>query len=274
MTCSKSDYEYLRQLVLRKSANVLDPSRDYLFESRLRRLLRDKGLSSLKDLVASLRMRPSEDLQRTIAETMTINETSFFRDLRPFELMRLELLPELIEKRSHSRTLRFWSAACASGQEAYSLAILLREFFPQLADWRVSILGTDLSAEMVEKARGGRYSRIEMSRGLPAKYIVKYFVHEGEDWRVAPAIQSMCTFRQANLCDSLRFLDRFDGILLRNVMLYFSAETRNQLLANVHRLMPSDGFLILGASEQPAQMNLWGAVLSHDACYYRPGPAV
>jgi chemotaxis protein methyltransferase CheR len=271
---STADYGYLRQLVFGHSKNVLDPSRDYLFETRLTKLLRNHGMSRVDELVRHLRIRPDPALERAIAEAMTINETSFFRDARPFELLRTELLPTLIEARRLARSLRFWSAACSTGQEGYSLAMLVREHFPLLAGWNLSFEGTDLSAEVVERAQAGRYHRIEINRGLPARFVVRYFDHVGEDWFIKPELRKLCNFRQANLCAPQlpfsRFTDRFDVIFLRNVMLYFSQETRKTLLAGIHRLLAPDGILFLGSSEQPADPSLWTSVLAGGTCYFKP----
>jgi len=271
------DYPYLRQLVFGLSQNVLDPSRDYLFETRLTKVLRNQGLSHLDELVSLLKRRKDPLLERSIAEAMTINETSFFRDSRPFELLRTELLPKLIESRKHQRGLRFWSAACSTGQEGYSLGMLMTEHFPMLAHWSIRIEGTDISAEVVARAQAGAYHRIEMNRGLPARFIVRYFENGGEDWVVKPEIKRMCNFRQANLCGPQlpfgRADDRFDVIFLRNVMLYFSQETRKTLLANIHRLLAPDGVLFLGSSEQPADPSIWTSVLAGGTCHFKPRQA-
>jgi chemotaxis protein methyltransferase CheR len=268
------DYGYLRRLVLKHSQNVLDPSRDYLFQSRLTKLLRNQGIGQLEELVEYLKFRGSATLERSVAEAMTINETSFFRDGHPFELLRTRLLPELIERRRTECALRFWSAACSTGQEAYSLAMLIRENFPALNRWKTRIEGTDISSEVVERAQAGRYHRIEMNRGLPARFVVRYFDHGGEEWTVKPEIRKMCNFRQANLCSPpLPFNgdeERFDVIFLRNVMLYFSQETRKTLMAGIHRLLAPDGFLFLGASEQPADLTIWTPMLENGTCYFRP----
>jgi chemotaxis protein methyltransferase CheR len=272
-TALSADYGYLRELVFSLSQNVLDPSRDYLFETRLTRLLRNQGMNRVDELVRSLRAARNPALENAVAEAMTINETSFFRDMKPFELLRKELLPRLIEERRLTRRLRFWSAACATGQEAYSLAMLLLEHFPLLSGWNLKIEGTDLSSEVVERAASARYRRIEINRGLPARFIVRYFDHTGEDWTVKPEVRQLCNFRQANLCNSsLPFfhpVDRFDVILLRNVMLYFAHETRRTLLARVHRLLAPDGILFLGSSEQVADIALWTADLADGTCYYK-----
>jgi chemotaxis protein methyltransferase CheR len=268
------DYGYLRQLVFGLSQNVLDPSRDYLFETRLTKVLRNQGMTHLEELVQHLKLRKNPVLERTIAEAMTINETSFFRDSRPFELLRTEMLPKLMETRRHARSLRYWSAASSTGQEAYSLGMMMLEHFPLLAGWNIRIEGTDICAEVVERARAGCYHRIEMNRGLPARFVVRYFDHQGEDWVVKPEIKKMVNFRQANLCGpSLPFNraeDRFDVIFLRNVMLYFSQETRKILLAGIHRVLAPDGILFLGSSEQPADPSLWTSILAGGTCYFKP----
>ena len=273
-TASSIDYGFLRQLVFGLSQNVLDPSRDYLFDTRPTKLLRNQGMTQLEELVQHLKLRKNPLLERSIAEAMTINETSFFRDGRPFELLRTELLPKLIEERRHLRTLRIWSAACSSGQEAYSMGMLLLEHFPLLAGWNIRIEGTDICAEVVEKSQAGCYHRIEMNRGLPARFIVRYFDHLGENWTVKPEVRKMCNFRQANLCSSPlpfnRTDDRFDVIFLRNVMLYFSQETRRPLLAGIHKVLAPDGILFLGSSEQPADPSIWTPVLAGGTCHFRP----
>ncbi len=265
------DFAYLREIVARLSHNVLDPSRDYLFETRLSKLLRNEGMTQLEELVNRLRLHKDPALERAIAEAMTINETSFFRDSRPFELLRTELLPALIEARRQKRSLRFWSAACSTGQEAYSTAILLREHFPMLVNWNIRIEGTDITREVIARAQQGRYHRIEMNRGLPARHVVRYFDHVGEDWVAKAELRQLCNFRQVDLCQMpLPFQDRFDVIFLRNVMLYFSQETRRTLLAAVHRLLAPDGVLFLGSAEQPADASIWNAVLAGGTCHFRP----
>jgi chemotaxis protein methyltransferase CheR len=265
-----SAYEYLRDLVFQYSKNVLEPAHDHLFQSRLIGLMHQNGMSRLDELVHRLRLVKSPELERAVAEAMTINETSFFRDSRSFELLRTEVMPKLIEARRTTRRLRMWSAASSTGQEAYSLAMLTREHFPLLSCWGVQIEGTDISAEVVQRARQGQYHLIEMNRGLPARFLVRYFDHVGDDWTVKPEIAILCHFRQANLCAPLPFHERFDIIFLRNVMLYLSLETRRTLLAVIHKLIAPDGFLFLGSAEQPPDRSLWTTVLAGGTCHFRP----
>jgi chemotaxis protein methyltransferase CheR len=273
MTSSSIDFEYLRAVVMRNSGNHVDPSRDYLFESRLQRLLRDRGLQSLSQLVSALRLDPGPSLQRSVAEAMTINETSFFRDTSTFDLLREQLLPALIAARQTTRTLRFWSAASASGQEAYSLAMLLREHFPLLAGWKIDILGTDISAEMVERSSAGRYQRIEVNRGLPARFLVKYLVRTGDEWEIHPDIKRLCRFQQRNLCQPFLLGETFDVIFLRNVMIYFPQDTRRHVLLGMHRSLTRDGVLFLGLSEQPRMDTHWQTMLAPKTVWYKPIPA-
>jgi chemotaxis protein methyltransferase CheR len=272
MAASAFDYSYLRQLVLSHSHNVLEPSCDYLFDTRLSHILQRHGLAHPGELVQRLRRSKDPLLERAVAEAMTINETSFFRDGRPFTLLRTAILPRLIVARQAVRTLRFWSAACSTGQEALSLAILIRENFPFLVDWKISIDGTDISSEVVRRAREGRYHRIDMNRGLPARFITRYFDRGGDEWIAKPEIHALCHFHEANLCASpLPFSPpaQFDIILLRNVMLYFSPETRRAVLAGIKSLLTPDGCLFLGSTEQPGDPSLWTPVLSGGTCYYQ-----
>lgn len=270
MACTDADFAYLRSIVFEQSSNALDPSRDYLFESKLQHLLNQGGHESLPQLVAALRRQRNPALRLSIAESMTVNETSFFRDRAPFDLMRVELIPALIRRRESARSLRLWSAACSTGQETYSLAMMLLEHFPGLRDWKVEILGTDISSEVITRAQAGRYQQIEVNRGLSARFLHKYFQPIGDDWEIVPQVKSICHFQQRNLCGGPVLDEPFDGILLRNVMLYLSPEARRLLLLNVHRLLATDGFLILGSSEQPDLPSHFQAAVARNTCYYKP----
>jgi chemotaxis protein methyltransferase CheR len=274
VTAAATDYGFLRELVYGLTRNVLDPSRDYLFETRLTKILRNHGMNRVEELVRRLRTNRNSTLENAVAEAMTINETSFFRDARPFDLLRTELLPKIIEARRFKRSLRFWSAASSTGQEAYSLAMMMLEHFPMLVGWDIRIEGTDICAEVVAHASAGRYQRIEINRGLPARFVVRYFDHQGEHWAVRPDVRKMCNFRQANLCGPRppfnRASDQFDIIFLRNVMLYFSQETRRTLLAGIHNVLAPDGVLFLGSSEQPADPSIWTPMLAGGTCYFKP----
>jgi chemotaxis protein methyltransferase CheR len=275
LSSSDSDYAYLRQLVLTQSANQIDPSRNALFETRLQPIALRAGASTLKDFVSILRVDRTPQLHRAVAEAMTINETSFFRDGKPFDLLREKILPELIAKNSATRRLRIWSAANSTGQEAYSIAMLIAEHFPELAAWDVRIVGTDISAQVIEYARRGRYRRMEVNRGLPARMLVKYMVRHDDEWEIAPALRSMCEFKYANLCAPLPELPVFDLVLLRNVLLYFPQQDRSCVFSDVYRQMAPGGYLLLGSAEQAEDStNLFQVQFANDCYFYRPSPGV
>ena len=271
MACTDSDYAYLRELVLAQSANLIDPSRNALFDTRLTPIARMAGASNLEDFVNILKADRPAHLHRAVAEAMTINETSFFRDLKPFEMLQEVILPRLIEQQAGERRLRVWSAASSTGQEAYSLAMLIAEHFPSLAGWDVKIIGTDISRQVVDYARRGRYRRLEVNRGLPARMLLKYLHREGEEWEVSPAIRSMCEFHYANLCAPLPRMAMFDLVLLRNVLLYFPQEDRRSVFTDVYRQMMPTGYLVLGNAEQAEDStNLFEVEFASNSYFYRP----
>ena len=273
MSCTDSDYAYLREVVFQQSANCIDPSRNTLFDTRLTSIARQAGASNLKQLVDLLRSRPPTHLHRVVAEAMTVNETSFFRDIKPFDLLRSSILPSLVESRRLQRRLRIWSAASSTGQEAFSIAMLLREKFAELNEWDIQIVGTDISRRVVEYASRGRYRRLEVNRGLPAAMLLRFMVRDGEEWEINEQLRSMCSFYCVNLCDPLPTLPQFDLVLLRNVLLYFSPEDRSRVFRSVHRHMAHDGYLLLGNAEQVEESNnLFRVEFSEEvnSYYYRP----
>ena len=274
MACSDSDYAYLRELVLAQSANLIDPSRNALFETRLTPIARLAGAGNLEGLVSMLRQDNPDYLHRAVAEAMTINETSFFRDVKPFESLRVNVLPRLIEQNQHQRRLRIWSAASSTGQEAYSVAMLLCEHFPELTRWDVKIIGTDICRGVIDYAERGRYRRLEVNRGLPARLLVKYFERDGDEWQVAARVRALCEFQYANLCATLPTLPVFDLVLLRNVLLYFPQQDRGCVFSDVYRQIASQGYLLLGNAEQAEDStNLFTAEFGANCYYYRAVPA-
>jgi chemotaxis protein methyltransferase CheR len=271
MACSDSDYAYLRDLVFTQSANLIDPSRNTLFDTRLTPVARMAGVSSVKNLVDMLRSSRPAHLHRAVAQAMMINETSFFRDVRPFDLLRATILPRLIESRRAQRRLRIWSAASSTGQEAYSVAMLLLTDMPEIADWDVKIIGTDISHQVIEYARRGRYRRLEVNRGLPAGMLLKHMTRDGEEWEISPRVRAICDFRQANLCGPLPAMPTFDLVLLRNVLLYFSQQDRGTVFRSVYRQMSRDGYLLLGNAEQADESTeLFAVEFLKNSYFYRP----
>jgi chemotaxis protein methyltransferase CheR len=249
---STVDFDYIRTLVRSKSAIVLEPGKEYLVQARLLPLARKQGLDDISALVDKLK-RGDATLSNDVVEAMTTNETSFFRDVHPFEALREDVLPPLIQARAATRKLNIWSAASSTGQEAYTISMTLREHFAQLAAWNVSILGTDLSREVLEKAREGRYAQIEVNRGLPAPLLVKYFDRAGPAWRVKQELKRGVEFKQMNLMLPFPAMPRMDIVFLRNVLIYFDAGTKRDILMRVRNAMAPDGFLFLGAAETTLQ---------------------
>jgi chemotaxis protein methyltransferase CheR len=236
-------------LLRERSAIVLEPGKEYLVETRLTPLVKQLKLSSISDLVRELRGAASNGLETRIIEAMVTTETSFFRDHHPFEALRKSVIPELMQRRQAERRLQIWCAATATGQEPYSVAILLRENFPDLAAWNVSILATDISAEMLERARAGRYNQLEVNRGLPAAQLMKYFKQHGVTWQLSEEIRRMVQFQELNLAQPWPVLPRMDLILIRNVMIYFDVETKKTILKRIGSLLRPDGYLLLGGAE-------------------------
>lgn len=271
MTCTDSDYNYLRELVLKQSANLIDPSRNSLFDAKLTPMVRGAGVANLHEFVKLLQSERPAHLHRAVAEAMTINETSFFRDVKTFNLLRETILPTLVERRRRARRLRIWSAASSTGQEAYSIAMLLAEHFPETAYWDVKILGTDISQRVVGYAQTGRYRRLEVNRGLPARMLLKYMTRHEEEWEVSPRLRAMCHFQQFNLCAPLPPIPVCDLVLLRNVLLYFSQSDRAKVFRTIHRLTSRDGYLLLGNAEQAEEStSLFRAEFSGGTFFYRP----
>jgi len=211
----------------------------------------------LQDLVARLRAQPFNGLHQKVVEAMTTNETSFFRDVHPFEALKKAVLPELIKKRATERKLNMWCAASSSGQEPYTMAMILREHFPTLANWTVRFIASDISMEMLERARAGRYSQLELNRGMPAPLLVKYFQRQGMEWQIKEDLRRMVEFRQMNLADTWPSLPEMDLVFMRNVLIYFDVPTKKEILGKVRRLLRPDGYLFLGIAE--TTLNLDGA---------------
>jgi len=243
------DYDYLRQYLKARSGLVLSADKQYLVESRLLPVARKAGLSGLGELVAALRTAQDAVLMTAVVEAMTTNESFFFRDKLPFEHFRLSVMPALLAARKSSRSIRIWCAAAATGQEPYSLAMCLKDIEAELAGWRIELLATDLSGEVLEKARSGLYSQFEVQRGLPIQLLIKHFSQVGELWQIAPEIRAMVRYRQLNLLADFSQLGTFDLIFCRNVLIYFDQQTKIDVLNRVARVTAGDGYLVLGAAE-------------------------
>jgi len=243
------EYDFLRRSLKERSGLVLTADKQYLVESRLLPIARKAGLASLGGLVAALHRDDSESLMTAVVEAMTTNETFFFRDKVPFENFRTTILPALLAARRSSRVIGIWSAAASSGQEAYSLAMTLKELADTLAGWRIEIVATDLAGGVLQKAQEGIYSQFEVQRGLPIQFLIKYFSKVGDMWQIAPELRAMVKFRHLNLLADFWALGAFDLIFCRNVLIYFDQETKTDVLNRLGRQAAADGYLVLGAAE-------------------------
>jgi chemotaxis protein methyltransferase CheR len=242
------DYEYLRKLLKDQSGLDLSADKQYLIESRLVPLSRKAGLQGIPDLVQKMKVG-SQSLVAQVVEAMTTNETFFFRDKVPFDHFRQAIMPEVLKARAARRSIRIWCAAGSTGQEPYSLAMCLKEMESQLAGFRVEIIATDLSQEVLEKSRAGLYSQFEVQRGLPIQLLVKYFKQTGEFWQINPDIRAMVQHRQLNLLHDFSQLGTFDIVFCRNVLIYFDQDTKINIFNRLAKAMEPDGFLVLGAAE-------------------------
>lgn len=253
-TLTVNSFAFISELVRERSAIVLEPGKTYLVESRLSPIAREHGMHTVDELVEALRRPGSQALTRKVVEAMTTNETSFFRDMHPFDALKTQIFPELINNRSRERTLTIWSNACSSGQEVYTIAMILREHFPQLNGWRVKLVASDLSSQILAKAKEGTFNQTEVNRGLPLPMLLKYFTKSGLTWRIKDEIRNMVDFCEINLVEPWPNLPPMDVIFLRNVLIYFSPETKKEILGKVRRAMRPDGYLFLGGAE--TTMNL------------------
>ncbi|NBO91508.1 MAG: protein-glutamate O-methyltransferase CheR [Planctomycetia bacterium] len=246
---TESDYAFFCGWLKDRTAIHLESGKQYLVETRLSPLVKQYQLGSVELLIAKLRTGGDSVLQTRVIEALVTNETSFFRDHNPFEALRKQAIPELMEARKTERRLSVWCAAASTGQEPYSLAILLRENFPQLMSWKVKILATDISREVLNKARSGVYSQLEINRGMPAVLMLKYFTQHGNQWHLNDDIRGMVDFSELNLAGSWPAMERFDLVMIRNVMIYFELETKKRILSRIGALLSPHGYLVLGGAE-------------------------
>lgn len=246
---NQAEFEFIAGFLKERSGLVLSNDKAYLLESRLMPIARKMGIASVDDLIGEMRRSNNEDLKTSITEAMTTNESFFFRDQKPFDLFNDNVLPGLLESRASAKSFRIWCAAASSGQEPYSLAILLKEAASKLNGWRHEIVATDISHEILKKAVSGEYSQFEVQRGMPITLLVKYFDKVEDHWVLKDDIRRMVQFKYFNLLDSMAGLGKFDVVFCRNVLIYFDPPTKAKVLAGIAGLMPDDGLLFLGGAE-------------------------
>ncbi len=250
-----ADFDYVSDMVRTRSAIVLETEKAYLVESRLAPLAKKEGLASITELVAKLRSTPNGDLHSKVIEAMTTNETSFFRDLVPFDVLREQILPEIIARKGTSKRLNMWCGASSSGQEPYSVMFTIFEHFPELKDWVIQYMATDISEEMLTKCREGKYSQLEVNRGLPAPMLTKYFAKKGMGWQVQEDIRRRIDFKPMNLAGPWLTFPPMDLVFIRNVMIYFDMDTKKQILGNIRKILDPNGYLFLGGSESTLNLD-------------------
>ena len=244
-----SDYDFIRKLLKQRSGLALSAEKLYLVESRLMPIARRRGLANLSELMRQLRTGLDEALIVDVVEAMTTNETFFFRDRIPFDHFKSFIMPQLLAARANTKRIRIWCAAASTGQEPYSLAMALKEMRHALDGFRIEILATDLSNDVLAKAKAGIYSQFEVQRGLPIQMLLKYFSQSGETWQIAPEIRSMIQFRPFNLLTDFARLGLFDLVMCRNVLIYFDQPMKSEVLDRLSRVVASDGYLVLGSAE-------------------------
>lgn len=250
MAINLTEFDYIREVVKSKSAIILDDGKEYLVELRLGILASNEGFASLNNLIAHLYQTSDATLMKKVVDAMTINETFFFRDLKPFDFLHKHILPALAQSRAETKELNIWSAACSTGQEPYSIAMILHKHFPELArDWQSRIFASDLSHTCLDYARKGHYNQFEVNRGLPVTYLVRYFNQQESRWHLVPEIKNAVRFSEFNLLDNWSKLPKMDVIFLNNVLIYFNLETKKQIFEKIRKQLNPDGYLFLGSSE-------------------------
>ena len=265
------DYEFLRKLLKERSGLDLSADKQYLVESRLVPLARKAGLPGIPELVAKMKSG-AEALTVEVVEAMTTNETFFYRDKVPFDHLRDTILPLMMQSRASRKSLRIWSAACSTGQEPYSIAMCLKEKAAMLQGWRIEIVATDLSQEVLEKSKAGIYSQFEVQRGLPIQLLVKYFTQIGELWQISSEIRSMVQHKQLNLLQDFTHLGKFDVIFCRNVLIYFDQDTKINIFDRMAKIIEPDGMLMLGAAESVVGITDAFRPVADKRGLYQPNP--
>lgn len=249
MSLSSLDFAFISGMLKQRSGLIVTQDKMYLLESRLMPIVRKRGMKDLTELISQLKSSRDEGLTQDVMEAMTTNESFFFRDTRPFDILRDQIMPGLLEKNASRKQLRIWCAAASSGQEPYSIAMILKEMAAKTAGWRIEIIGTDISREILQKAKAGLYSQFEVQRGLPIQMLVKYFQKSGDLWQIDSSLRGMVQYREQNLLGSLAALGKFDVVFCRNVLIYFDQPTKKEVLDRIAAITNPDGCLFLGGAE-------------------------
>ncbi len=273
MSVTESDFNYISKLVLDRSAIIIEEGKEYLVESRIGPIAKSEGFDDIENLVNALRNNSSNGLQDKVVEALTTNETSFFRDVHPFEALKNNILPKLLKQRKSQKQLNIWCGASSSGQEPYSIAMLIHDNYPMLLDWNLTFIASDLSREMLDRCRSGEFTQLEVNRGLSAPLMIKYFEKNGLKWSIKKELRRMIDFQQINLAEPLPYLPKMDIVFLRNVLIYFDLEMKIKILNQIRSILQPDGYLFLGAAE--STLNLDDSFkrinFKYSGCYRKKG---
>lgn len=269
--CSADDFHFVRRLIRDSCGITLEDGKEYLVEARLLPLAIQQGLTSIREIFAKIRDQPwNNDLRKAVIEAMTTNETFFFRDVHAFDVLKKRVIPRLIADRSSEKKLNIWCAGCSSGQEPYSIAMLLRESFPQLQSWSITLMASDISEQMIERTREGRYNQLEVNRGLPASLLVKYFLKKDREWQIKDEIRKMVRLFRFDLSNYWPQLPIFDIIFARNVIIYFDIPIRQNILGKLQPILRKDGSLFLGPSESTMELgNVFEQIQADKTSYFK-----
>ena len=264
-----ADFDYVRAYVRAQAAIVIEPGKEYLVESRLFTLARKENIATIDELVAKMRADPKNGLHRKVVDAMTTNETSFFRDIHPFEALKKDIVPEIIARRAKDRQLTVWCGASSTGQEPFTVLMVLAEHFPELLTWDFKFIATDLSMDVLARAKAGRFSQLEINRGLPASLLVKYFTRQGAEWEFRDDLRRRVVFQELNLTKDWPMMPPADIVFLRNVLIYFDVETKKTILGKIRRLLRPGGTLFLGGAETTFNLDdaYQRVVLDKTTCY-------
>lgn len=249
MALSTDEFKFIAEMIFQQSAMVLDDKKKYLVDSRLTRVMNEEFLWTPAELIAKLKEPSGLKLRAKVVDAMTVNETSFFRDGHPFEELRQDILPNIIKSRAKEKQINIWCAASSTGQEPYSIAMTIKQHFPELASWRVKVTASDISDRVLDQARAGRYSQLEVNRGLNPTMLNKFFVRENDHWTASKDLKGILEFKKLNLAEPFVGLPKFDIVFIRNVLIYFNVETKKDIIAKIARVMRPDGVILLGTAE-------------------------
>lgn len=251
---NNDDFEFIRTFIKEQAGIVLEQGKEYLVEARLNPIIKEAGFSSLEELINELRIKSTSDLKLKIIDSLTTNETLFFRDIHPFEALKVSILPKILEKKHSSKKLNIWCAAASSGQEPYTIAMILKDHMEDINDWNINFIASDISEKMLARAKAGIYNQFEISRGLPMHYLIRYFDKNGKDWQIKKEIRDMVHFEKINLLKPWSFV-AMDLIFMRNVLIYFGIDTKKDIFKRLERTLHPDGYFFLGGSETTLGIN-------------------